>query len=144
MSRSENMSRIRSKDTQPEMRVRRALWAAGLRYRLHDKRLPGHPDLVFPGRRSVVFVHGCFWHGHGCHLFKWPSSREEFWRAKIAGTIERDRVAMERLRATGWRVAVVWECALKGRGHLSDEAVAAALDDFLRSAEPQLVLSAPI
>lgn len=105
------MSRVRSKDTGPEMTVRRALWAAGLRYRLHDKRLPGRPDIVFPSRRIVVLVHGCFWHGHeGCPRHRIPKSRVEWWTAKIARNKERDAEVRAALADAGWSVIVVWEC----------------------------------
>jgi DNA mismatch endonuclease, patch repair protein len=111
LTRSENMSRIRGKDTQPELAVRRAFWAAGLRYRLHDRRLPGNPDLVLAGRRTVVFVHGCFWHCHeGCGNFRIPKTRAEWWAAKLARNRERDAVALSKLRAAGWRVITIWEC----------------------------------
>ncbi|GAB3025348.1 very short patch repair endonuclease [Bowmanella dokdonensis] len=111
MSRSENMSRIRGKDTQPEFKVRRALWAAGLRYRLHDRSLAGNPDLVFPGRRAVVFVHGCFWHCHeGCSNFRIPKTRSEWWAAKLARNKERDAKVRSELEAAGWSVLVIWEC----------------------------------
>lgn len=111
LTRSENMARIRAKDTEPEMRVRRALWAAGLRYRLHDRRLPGCPDLVFPGRRTVVQVQGCFWHAHeGCDNFRLPKTRSEWWAAKLERNKERDAEARAKLAAAGWRVLVVWEC----------------------------------
>lgn len=111
LTRSENMSRIRGKDTKPEMAVRRALWAAGLRYRLHDKRLPGHPDLVFPARRAVVFVHGCFWHCHeGCANFRIPKTRADWWGAKLARNKTRDTEVRAALEMAGWRVIVIWEC----------------------------------
>jgi DNA mismatch endonuclease (patch repair protein) len=105
------MSRIRGKDTQPELAVRHALWSAGLRYRLHDNRLPGNPDLVFPARRTVIFVHGCFWHSHeGCRNFRIPKTRVEWWAAKLARNKERDARARAELEAAGWRVTVIWEC----------------------------------
>lgn len=107
------MSGIRGKNTRPELLIRKALHARGLRYRLHCD-LPGKPDICLPKHRAVIFVHGCFWHGHGCHLFKWPKTRPDFWRAKIGRNGEVDRVAEEGLIALGWRVAIVWECALKG------------------------------
>jgi DNA mismatch endonuclease, patch repair protein len=112
-TRSRMMSGIRSKDTKPEMIVRRALHKAGFRYRLHDGRLPGKPDIVLPKYRTVIFVHGCFWHGHLCKDFKWPKSRVEFWRAKIEGNVARDARNLELLERAGWRVAVVWECSIK-------------------------------
>ena len=105
------MSRVGSKDTKPELVVRRLVFAMGYRYRLHSKHLPGSPDLVFPGRKKVIFVNGCFWHGHDCHLFKLPETRREFWIEKINSNRQRDRLANEALIEGGWRVAVVWECA---------------------------------
>lgn len=117
------MAGIRGKDTRPEMILRRGLHARGFRFRLHDRRLPGSPDLVFPGRRAAVFVHGCFWHGHACPLFRLPATRQEFWRAKIEGNAARDKAAEAALLADGWRVFTIWECALKGRGRLPAETV---------------------
>jgi DNA mismatch endonuclease (patch repair protein) len=108
--RSALMARIRSQDTQPEMVVRRMLHALGYRYVLHDRRLPGTPDLVFPSRKAVVFVHGCFWHGHNCKLASKPKSNSGFWLAKIAGNATRDTKQRRKLRSLGWRCAVVWEC----------------------------------
>ncbi|WP_295818098.1 very short patch repair endonuclease [uncultured Deinococcus sp.] len=118
-----NMSRIRGKDTKPELQLRRLLHAAGLRYRLHGKKLPGSPDLVFPRYRAVVFVHGCFWHRHLCPLFHWPKSREDFWHAKLTRNVERDRQTEARLLEAGWRVLTVWECALRGRLRLPEDEV---------------------
>lgn len=117
------MSGIRGKNTKPEMLLRRGLHARGLRYRLHARDLPGSPDLVFPARKAVLFAHGCFWHGHDCHLFRMPGSRPDFWRTKIERNREVDRRAVEALRQAGWRVGVVWECALKGRTRLDLETV---------------------
>ena len=133
--RSRIMSRIRGKDTRPEMIVRKGLHARGFRYRLHDRRLPGKPDLVFPHRRAVILVHGCFWHGHECHLFKWPESRVEFWKLKINRNRERDAGNLTRLRATGWRVLVIWECVLKGRLKRPVNAVLDEAEEWLRSGE---------
>lgn len=112
-TRSRMMSNIRGKDTKPELTLRRALHARGFRYRLHIKGLPGHPDLVFPKHRSVVFVHGCFWHRHrGCPKATTPATRVEFWQKKFAGNTERDCRNIDQLRKAGWRVLVVWECEL--------------------------------
>lgn len=126
-----NMSRIRAKDTKPEMLLRRALHARGLRYRLHGAKLPGKPDLVFPARRVVVFVHGCFWHGHDCPLFRIPATRTAFWSAKIAENRVRDTQAVNALVAAGWRIQTVWECALRGRARRSLPEVADATRDFV-------------
>ncbi|MBS9718525.1 DNA mismatch endonuclease Vsr [Pseudohalocynthiibacter aestuariivivens] len=114
-TRSRNMAAIKGKDTRPELILRSGLHARGFRFRLHHKKLPGKPDLVFPKYRAVLFANGCFWHGHECHLFKWPKSREEFWRTKIGGNVERDQRNAADLQSAGWRIGVVWECALKGK-----------------------------
>ena len=112
------MSRIRATDTKPEMIIRRGLHAMGLRYRLHDRQLPGTPDLVFPGSRAVIFVHGCFWHGHSCPLFRLPATRTAFWAVKIERNRERDADALAALRSEAWRVLTIWECAMRGRARL--------------------------
>lgn len=108
------MRRVKGKDTDPELIVRRALHAMGLRFRLHRKDLPGRPDIVLPGRRTVIFVHGCFWHRHeGCRRATMPAQRTEFWEAKFDRTIARDREQTAALTALGWRVAVLWECDVR-------------------------------
>jgi DNA mismatch endonuclease, patch repair protein len=129
--RSRMMAGIGPANTKPELLLRRALHALGWRYRLHDRHLRGKPDLVFPGRRAVIFVNGCFWHGHACHLFRWPSTRPEFWEAKIGGNIARDSRVRASLGEAGWRVADVWECTLKGRERLPLEEVVRQCVDFL-------------
>ena len=111
LTRSEIMARVRSKNTIPELMVRRALHAAGLRFRLHRTDLPGRPDIVFPGRRMVVFVHGCFWHSHpGCKRARIPATRQEYWMPKLLRNVERDQAATAALQTAGWRVFIVWEC----------------------------------
>lgn len=113
-TRSRMMARIQAKDTRPELVLRRALHAEGFRYRLHAYGLPGRPDLLFPKFRGAVFVHGCFWHRHdGCRFATTPGTRPEFWRRKFAGNVARDLSARLGLRSAGWRVATVWECALR-------------------------------
>ena len=113
-TRSYNMSRIRNKDTKPEEFVRKYLFSKGFRYRKNDARLPGKPDIVLPKYKTVVFVNGCFWHGHtGCRYFVWPKNNSEFWREKIIGNIARDQKNYELLRELGWHVFVIWECELK-------------------------------
>jgi len=105
------MALIRGRDTKPELRVRRALHAAGLRYVLHDRRLPGVPDLVFPSRRIALFVHGCFWHQHpSCKAARMPKSRLDFWKPKLDGNVARDKRQRAKLRRMGWSVMVIWEC----------------------------------
>ena len=112
--RSYNMSRIRSKNTKPEEIVRRALFASGFRFRKNDKRYPGNPDVVLPKYKTIVFVNGCFWHGHeGCRYFVWPKSNIEYWKRKITRTIERDKDIHALLHDQGWNVIIVWECELK-------------------------------
>lgn len=128
------MAGIRGRDTRPEWLIRRALHRLGFRYRLHVRTLPGRPDLVFPGSHAVIFIHGCFWHGHDCQLFKWPKSREQFWREKITGNRRRDTRAVSSLEADGWRVATVWECALRGE-HQNLTAVTAKLVAWLKSSD---------
>ncbi|EQM82635.1 very short patch repair endonuclease [Stenotrophomonas maltophilia] len=112
--RSLMMSSIRGKDTRPEIQVRKFLHASGFRYRLHDRSLPGKPDVVLPRYRVVILVHGCFWHRHtGCRYAATPATRPEFWLEKLEGNRARDKRVQCELRALGWRVAIVWECFLK-------------------------------
>lgn len=137
-----NMSRIRGKNTKPELVLRRGLHAKGFRFRLHRRDLPGRPDLVFPGYRSVILVHGCFWHGHGCPLTKMPATRRDFWVAKIASNRDRDQRALAALHGAGWRTLVVWECALRGPNRQSEEVVLSACIRFLeRSGEAEQEIS---
>lgn len=111
--RSWNMSRIRSKNTKPEIRLRSLLHKAGYRFRLHARKLPGTPDIVLPKYRTVIFVHGCFWHRHiDCANSTMPKTRIEFWESKFKTTVERDQDKIEKLRLAGWRVIIVWECEL--------------------------------
>jgi DNA mismatch endonuclease (patch repair protein) len=118
-TRSWIMSQIRSKDTKPEMAVRRLAFRLGYRYRLHDRKLPGTPDLVFPGRHKVIFVNGCFWHGHGClRTSSPPKTNVAFWNQKIDRNQERDAFNMARLRSEGWKVLVIWECQLRNTGRI--------------------------
>jgi DNA mismatch endonuclease, patch repair protein len=131
--RSFNMSRIRGRDTKPEILLRRGLHRRGFRFRLHRKDLPGRPDLVFPGRRAVIFVHGCFWHGHDCPMYQLPATRADFWRKKIEGNRARDQAAVNALAATGWRVLIVWECALRGPARRAAADVLAGCEEFVRS-----------
>lgn len=112
-TRSRMMAGIQGKNTKPEILIRKALHARGFRFRLHVKDLPGKPDLVLPKYRALIFVHGCFWHGHGCRYFKLPQTRPEFWLEKIGKNQRRDSLQEEALIAMGWRVLVVWECAVR-------------------------------
>lgn len=139
--RSKNMRAIRARNTRPELQLRRSLHAAGLRYKLHDKNLPGAPDLVFPKHRAVVFVHGCFWHLHGCRYSKMPSTRAAFWQEKLTLNRERDRRVCTELLDSGWRVGVVWECALR-KSSSDAEFVAELVADWLRGRASELDISA--
>jgi DNA mismatch endonuclease (patch repair protein) len=132
-TRSRMMAGIRGKNTKPELVVRRGLHALGFRFRLHDRALPGKPDLVLPRWRAAIQIHGCFWHGHDCRLFRWPGTRQEFWRTKIGRNVARDAEVEAALDHAGWRVLTVWECALKGPGRLGAEAVIAGAAEWLRS-----------
>lgn len=138
-TRSRMMSGIKGKNTKPELIIRKALHARGFRYRLHCD-LPGKPDICLPKHQAVIFVHGCFWHGHDCHLFKWPNTRPEFWRRKIERNREVDTAAVSRLADEGWRVSTVWECALKGRSRLQLEDVIDRLSNWLRSGRKSLTI----
>lgn len=111
--RSERMARIKAKDTKPELAVRRLVHRMGFRYRLHVRDLPGHPDLVFRSRRKVIFVHGCFWHRHECHLGRLPKSRLDFWKTKLDANARRDKTVEKQLADLGWQVLIVWECEVK-------------------------------
>lgn len=138
--RSRNMAAIRSANTKPELILRHALFARGFRYRLHDKRLPGRPDLVFPKYAAVVLIHGCFFHGHECQTFRWPATRRDFWREKIEGNRARDGVTVAKLSEKGWRVLVVWECALRGRTRMSlHELVKSVANWLLQSGASQSI-----
>ena len=113
-TRSYNMSRIKGKNTKPEELVRKYLFSQGFRYRKNDKRLPGSPDIVLPKYKTVIFVNGCFWHGHkGCRCFVWPESNKDFWKNKIETNIARDNKKTAALESLGWKVITVWECELK-------------------------------
>lgn len=112
--RSYNMSRIRSKDTKPELLVRRFLFSKGFRYRLHDKRLPGKPDIVLPKYHTVIFIHGCFWHGHeNCRYFVVPKTRTDWWLNKIRNNAGGDLIVSDKLISAGWKIITIWECELK-------------------------------
>lgn len=137
-TRSRMMAGIRGRDTRPEVQLRKALHAQGFRFRLQDRKLPGRPDIVLPRYHAVIFVNGCFWHRHaGCRLTTTPATRPEFWQAKFEGNRERDRKNMADLRAAGWRIAVVWECALRPS---TADVVAQTVARWLRTSEPELEL----
>ena len=114
--RSRNMAAIKGKDTKPEMSIRRGLHARGFRFRLHGAKLPGKPDMVFPRYNAVIFVNGCFWHGHACGAARIPLSRVDYWGPKIRRTKDRDLAAVAAIDAMGWRSLTIWECCLRGKG----------------------------
>lgn len=140
--RSQMMAGIRGRNTKPELLIRRGLHRLGYRFRLHDSRLPGTPDLVLPKYKAAIFVQGCFWHRHECALFKWPSSRPDFWKEKIAGNAQRDQKAIQVLLESGWRVAQIWECALKGANRRKLDDILNACEIWLFSPEATLTISA--
>ena len=131
--RSEMMAGIRGKNTKPEIMIRSVLHKAGFRFRLHTRNLPGKPDLVLPKYQAAILINGCFWHGHDCHLFKWPSSKKEFWRTKILKNRANDEKILTALDEQDWRVLVIWECALKGREKRSLERIVDEITGWLHS-----------
>lgn len=139
-TRSRMMSGIRGKNTKPEMLIRKGLHARGYRFRLHSTKVPGKPDLVLPRYRAAVFVHGCFWHGHDCHLFRMPSTRREFWEAKIERNRERDLEVRQAVLTAGWRLLVIWECALKGRLRLNHDTILDQVSAWLRNGSLELTI----
>lgn len=132
------MSGIRGKNTKPELLVRKALYAKGFRYRLHSKNVPGKPDIVLAKYRAAIFVHGCFWHGHDCSLFRLPDTRREFWKTKIEGNRERDEIVTNELKQLGWRQLAIWECAFRGPGRIGLDETIRLAEEWLRSDIRQL------
>jgi len=130
-ARSRMMSKIKGKNTKPEKMVRSALHAEGYRFRLHRKDLPGNPDIVLPKYRAAIYVNGCFWHGHECPLFKWPKTREEFWKTKILENMHRDQKNYQKIISMGWRVCVVWECSIRSRSNETQNASMQRLTEWL-------------
>lgn len=133
--RSRMMSGIRGTNTRPEIIIRKGLHHHGFRFRKNYRKLPGKPDIVLPKYRAVIFVHGCFWHRHHCHLFKWPATRPEFWRAKINGNRKTDAKNLAELESAGWRVLTIWECSTKGKTRLTEDAVIRAAISWVVSGE---------
>lgn len=130
-TRSKNMRAIGTRDTAIEKRLALLLEASGVTFTVQDATLPGRPDFVIADYRCVIFTHGCFWHHHECYLFKVPATRTEFWLEKIGKNVERDRRDVLRLTEQGWRVLIVWECALRGREKLSDSALSERLEEWI-------------
>ena len=144
-TRSRMMAGIGGRDTKPERLVRKGLHARGLRYVLGGAGLPGKPDIVLPGRQVAIFVHGCFWHNHQCHLSKLPASNRPFWENKLTTNQSRDTVALISLLSAGWRVATVWECATRGKSAISN--LDAAIDqivDWIRSKPADMTFELPV
>lgn len=134
VQRHRNMAAIHSTSTRPEQKLRYALWHQGFRYRVNDKRLPGKPDVVLPKYHTVVFVHGCFWHGHkDCKYYTVPETNREFWVAKVTRNQERDQEVWRKLEAKGWNVIIVWECQLK-KANL-EETIARVAEEIVRNGE---------
>ena len=132
-TRSKMMSKVRNKNTSIELVVRKALFARGFRYKINDRTLPGTPDIVLPKYKAVIFVHGCFWHGHGCPKGQLSKTNIEYWSLKIAKNKERDKKNINKLIAQGWRIVIVWECSLKGKNSLGVIEVANILQRWLTS-----------
>lgn len=131
-TRSRMMAGIKGKDTKPEIFIRKALFRKGYRYRIHNKALPGSPDIVMAKYGVAIQIHGCYWHGHeNCHLFRLPKSRTEFWEKKISGNKARDTEKKLRLLDKGWRVLTIWECAIKGKGRIDPDELIPLIENFL-------------
>lgn len=130
-TRSRMMSGIRGKDTRPEILIRSLLHRKGFRFRLHDRRLAGRPDIVLPKHKAVIEVRGCFWHGHDCHLFVWPSTRKGFWKEKIGQNRKRDSRNMMKIQELGWKTLIVWECAVKGKRRLPVSELGKTIENWL-------------
>ena len=143
-TRSRMMSGIKGKNTKPEIQTRKALFRQGYRYRLHDKHLPGKPDMVLKKYHTVIFIHGCFWHGHDCHLFKWPKTRPAFWKKKINRNREKDNEVITQLKAAGWKIITVWECALKGKGRYPLETVTDRISRALQAHRSITIKGKPV
>ena len=132
--RSRMMSGIKNKNTKPELIIRKGLYSRGYRYRLHDKKLPGKPDLVLKKYNSVIFINGCFWHGHeNCHLFRIPKSRTKFWEDKITSNKLRDENNVDTLKSDGWKVLILWECTIKGKHKLNYDQLMGKVCHFLKN-----------
>lgn len=134
------MAGIKGKNTKPELLIRKALFAKGFRYRLHSKLLAGKPDIVLSKYKVAIFIHGCFWHGHDCHLYRLPKSNSRFWAEKINKNKYNDTLVIEQLANVGWRIAVIWECSLKGRTKLDFEVLVDTLERWILSDKMNLSL----
>ena len=135
------MAAIKNRDTKPELIIRRLLHKQGFRYTLNNRHLPGNPDLVLPKFQAVIFVHGCFWHKHECYLFKWPQTRAKFWREKILSNEKNDQNKQMILRDSGWRIAVIWECAVKSQNLVKANRISRQLRNWLNSEKLTIEIS---
>ncbi len=142
-TRSHNMAAIKGKNTRPERWLRQRLHQLGFRYRLNVSTLPGKPDLVFPRYKAVIFVHGCFWHMHQCPLFRLPATRTEWWEQKLMQNRQRDLAEQNKLRELGWRVLLVWECAIKGRRKIPEAVLLAQVAEWLKNSSCYTELPVP-
>lgn len=142
-TRSRNMAAIKGKNTRPERWLRQRLHQRGFRYRLNVSTLPGKPDLVFPRYKAVIFVHGCFWHMHQCPLFRLPATRTEWWKQKLMQNRQRDLAEQDKLRELGWRVLLVWECAIKGRKKIQETELMTQIAAWLKSSSHYTEIPAP-
>ena len=142
-TRSHNMAAIKGKNTRPERWLRQRLHQLGFRYRLNVSTLPGKPDLVFPRYKAVIFVHGCFWHMHQCPLFRLPATRTEWWEQKLMQNRQRDLAEQNKLRELGWRVLLVWECAIKGRRKIPEAVLLAQVAEWLKNSSCYTELPGP-
>ena len=130
-TRSRMMSGIRSTNTKPEIHIRSLLHSRGFRFRIHDSNLPGKPDIVLPKYHAVIFINGCFWHGHNCELFKMPTTRRDFWQTKIENNRKNDNRSVKALRSADWRVATIWECAIRGSARQDEKILLERLATWL-------------
>lgn len=140
ITRSRIMAGIRAKNTKPEIIIRKGLYARGYRYRIHVKELTGRPDIVFRKYYAVIFVNGCFWHSHGCHLSKLPKSNTEFWNNKLSRNKQRDKEIIEKLISSGWRVCLILECSLRGKAKANFESLLDTIELWLHSSAERLDL----
>ena len=140
--RHKNMAAVKSKDTKPEMVVRKYLWSRGFRYRVNNPRLPGHPDIVLRKYHTCIFVNGCFWHGHDCSFFKLPASRTDFWQKKIQGNRLRDFRCLQELQNMGWRSLVIWECAIRGKSPSSMKGLVECIGNWLNKGADSMSIDA--
>jgi len=134
------MSGIQGKNTKPEILIRSALHNSGFRFRVHYKKLPGKPDIALPKHPALILVNGCFWHGHDCHLFKWPNTNSKFWRDKINANIHRDKIRIAEYSAAGWRCLTVWECAIKGADKIPQSELIEIIKNWIDQGDSNLEL----